>query len=61
MDNIHTIVTVIKKKNMNTVLFIYGIFSVIGLMVLYNGIRNAKEVDPKEPFLYDDCENNCMN
>ena len=42
---------------MNTVLFIYGIFSAIGVMVLYNGIRNAKEVDPKEPFLYDDCEN----
>ena len=41
---------------MEILLILYGAFLAISVAVMFNAIRHAKVVDPKEPFLYDDCD-----
>lgn len=39
---------------MKYVLIVLCLLVILGLIVFIHGIKNAKEVDPKEPFLHDD-------
>lgn len=39
---------------MEYLLIALGLMVILGLIVFIHGIKNAKEVDPKEPFLHDD-------
>ena len=41
---------------MEIVLYVYLILVLIGLIAFIHGIKNAQEVDPKEPFIHGDLD-----